>query len=519
MLCKPSVKFSISTFVIVTIAAFYFYLTWHTEYVDFLSDSAIYLLMASYFDGGTAIPAQVFDVVLNDYHLPPTFPIVLWLFGGGAEHPFTSHIINTACVIAAFASYATWLNSQHCNWSTSIGLTCAFAVLPVSLFFANLIVSEYLYITLIFLSLVALEKSSPSNRLILVSAVCIGITITVRSIGISLLPVLLVTSLTHTKRQFWLSLIIAVSIPALWGMYKLQFAASNYVSSFFESHGDELIASVITYAKVNLHVLGLSWVKSFDHYLGTSSYLICAAVAVLVVIGWASRLMLRKPDAIYTIVYLCIIIPWPHPDHMQRFLLPLMPFLLLYGLQGGKLILDKIDKSDRNKFVLPCYLALVAVLVLPTDSRLVSRLFTPLPTELANFSRSHAWLFSVDTDAALKNIQFSHGIYRSIKNTSVIPSSECIWSIDAGRHMLLSKRVSYDTPRPALSKQAFELTSRKCKYFFAMRAVPHPNHSRYTSLYPIERVKQRVKIVQQYKNDRFGTISLLLKTDEEQSSS
>ena len=204
---------------------------------------------------------------------------------------------------------------------------------------------------------------------------------------------------------------------------------------------------------------------------------------------------------------------------MQRFLLPLMPFLLFYGFEGCKLLVVKIHPKTHTKYVLTSYLAVIAVLVLHADLRLASRLATPLPVELSNFSRSQAWLFSVDPNAALREIQFSKRIHQSIKNTSVIPSSECIWSIDGARHMLLSKRVSYDTPHPGLSERTFKQESRKCNYFFATRAVPRPNHSRYTPLYPMERVKHYVKVLQRYRSDRFGTISLLLKTDEEQSNS
>ena len=513
---KPTVQFIVSTLVIVAIATFYFYLTWHTEYVDFLSDSAIYLLMASYFGNSETIPAQVFDVVLNNYHLPPLFPVVLWLFGGGAEHPTASHIISTVTVVTAIVCYSAWLESEGTKWKDNIALTGAFAVLPVSLFFANFIVSEYLYITLVFLSLMTIEKSSPDNRLILLSAVCIGITITVRSIGICLLPVLLMALPKHTRKQIFFSVVIVIMIPASWHVYKLQFNASNYISSFFVSHGDQLVTSVVTYAKVNLHVLGLSWVKSFDHYLGALSYLVCSVIAVLGAIGWGRRLWQRKPEAIYVVFYLFVIVPWPHPHHMHRFLLPLMPFLLFYGLEGSKFLLEKAGKGNYKKYALPCYLSVIAVLVLPTDLKLINRLFTPLPPELVNFSRSQAWLFSVDQQAALTNMQISRSIHQSIEKTSAVPPSECIWSIDARRHMLLSKRVSYDTPSPALSERAFEQASQKCNYYFAMSAVPYPNNSRYTSLYPIERVKQHVKIVQQYKSDKFGIISLLLKADEEQ---
>ncbi|MDJ0958652.1 MAG: glycosyltransferase 87 family protein [Arenicellales bacterium] len=516
---RPTIRTVIGALVVSVIAAFYFYLTWHTEYVDFLSDSAIYLLMASYFGNSEAIPAQVFDVVLNDYHLPPMFPIVLWLFGGGAEYPTASYIINTVTVVAAIVCYLAWLESEGVKWNVTVALTCTFAVLPVSLFFANFIVSEYLYIALVFLSLITIQKSSSDSRLILLAAICIGITIMVRSIGICLLPVLLMALPKHTKKKAFLSMCIVVIIPALWHVYKLQFDASNYISSFFESHGDHLITSVVTYAKINLHVLGLSWIKSFDHYLGAPSYFMASTIAFVVAIGWGRRLLQRKPEAIYIVFYLFVIVPWPHPHHMQRFLLPLMPFFLFYGLEGSKFLLGKAGKGNYKKFALPCYLAAIAVLVLPTDLRLIGRLFTPLPAELANFSRSQAWLFSFDQRAAFKNIQISRSIHQSIANTSAVPPSECIWSIDAKRHMLLSKRVSYDTPSPALNKREFEQASKKCNYYFAMRAVPYPNNSHYTSLYPIERVKQQVKIVQQNKSNKFGIISLLLKADGEQGKS
>ena len=265
--------------------------------------------------------------------------------------------------------------------------------------------------------------------------------------------------------------------------------------------------------------LGVVRIDGRDHYLGAHAYVIGSVIALLVAIGWALRLVHRKPDAIYAVTYLLIIIPWPHPDHTQRFLLPLMPFLLFYGLEGSKLLLRKANIVEYKKYALPCYLVVIAMLVLPTDLRLVSRLFTPLPPELIDFSRSQVWLFSIDQHAAVKKMQISKSIYRSIENTSAVPKSECIWSIDARRHMLLSKRVSYDTPSPALTEQAFETASSRCNYYFAVRAVPYPNHSRYTSLYPIERVKKRVKIVQQYKSDRFGTISLLLKTNPQPHSS
>ena len=492
------------------IAFLYMYLTWHNGFADLLSDSAIYLLMASVLDSGQQIPRQVFDIVMSDYHFPPLFPLTLWLFGGGAEYPLASHLINTALVVAGFVSFFAWLRVLETDWYRALVLVCIFAILPSVAFFANYIVSEFLYLSLALLGFAALERSRGSAGLLYASALLFGLAIATRTIGIALLPALALVAFRAQRKHFIFVLAVAVCPYLLWSVYKTSYESSNYVSSFFLSHKGDFTTSLAVYARVNVQVLGLSWIKSFDHFISDYSTIPAAILGLLVFVGWLLRIARLKADAIYVLFYILILVPWPHPDHIHRFLLPLLPMLLYYGLTASATMAGRIGNGAPVLLLQSAYFALLLALTIPTNVNLVQRLTSPVPAHLSDFGRSHFWLFSRDPGAAIQRMEFLHSLHVSIAESSSIPSDACVWSIDPARHMLLSKRVSYGTPSPALDAAAFTQASGKCQYFFTMRVVPRPNQTGVTPLYPIERIENDTEVVQEFAHEKFGVISMLL---------
>ncbi|MFC1680179.1 hypothetical protein ACFL1S_00070 [Pseudomonadota bacterium] len=499
--------------VLTAVCCSYVYLTWHSEFVDLLSDSAIYLLMASSLDSGQQISESVRHVVLSDYHFPPIFPFVLWIFGGGAAYPFASHFINTSLLVTSLVFFFVWLRIQGVELTLALVLSVLVASLPVTIYFANFIVSEYLFMSFAFMALIALERSDSTQRRIYWAALFIGFAISTRFIGVALLPALAFFTFRTRPRHFVAVLAVAVCLPLLWSLYKTSFGSSNYVSSFFLSHKSDFFTSVLVYAWVNLQVLGLSWIKSFDHYISDYSTLPAIVLGLMALAGWVHRIARGRTDSIYVFFYFLILLPWPHPDHIHRFLLPVLPIMLFYTTVSARLVADRLESPSGRALIVYGILAISFAVTLPTNVLLIKRLATSLPEHLEDFGRSQFWLFARDPKDARQRMDFMHSLNRSMTLADFVPINACLWSIDPARQMLTSRRASYATPLPELDDASFDRATERCRYFFVMSAIPAPNHSNITAFYPAERIVRTSRVIKQFEHEKFGVVSALLKRE------
>jgi hypothetical protein len=92
-------------------------------------------------------------------------------------------------------------------------------------------------------------------------------------------------------------------------------------------------------------------------------------ILALTLIGFVDELKRRMGlTHFYVILFVGTLLVWPHVWATDRFILPLLPFLLMYFLKGGRLLLRKVPPVARRRVGL----ALVVVMTL-TNLRLVAK--------------------------------------------------------------------------------------------------------------------------------------------------
>lgn len=500
---------ALNTLLVVLVGTFLIAFSWHRDYSDLLSDSGIYLLLASKFSPTQTIPDSLYTLIMTEYHLPPGFPLALGLFGAGAHHPTISHAINALFLAAGVAVYAVWVRSNGLPTALAYALAILFMLLPATLFFSLEILSEHLYLPLSLLSLLLMQRSSDGYRPY-AAALLVGMAILTRSIGIALLPALMMSVYRGGKGLSLKVFVAALLLPLVWFLYKSQYSTGNYAHSFLQGlHGHDLVPYLWQRSMINLQLLWYGWVKSLDLIGLSYAVLISAGILSVASLGWLQRLQRLRPDAVYFGCYFCIILVWPHGSHMQRFLFPVLPLLLFYAAKCSYDFAIRYKSTNVPRLIPWAVLATVLIIALPTHARALSRTLSPLPDHVGAFGRSQQWLFAANKTNVINQSAFLSRLYAAIKQSGSIAVQDCIWSIDPPRHMLLSLRASYETSPPGLGQDEFQERLRKCRYVFAMNVRPRPNPHGYTAMYPSDRLPPAYTPLQTMTDSDQRTVSVL----------
>lgn len=251
------------------------------------------------------------------------------------------------------------------------------------------VASEMLYILLSVLALICLncyEKEPKISRYLFFSALLIIGCILTRSIGIFLLPAIFISWVI--KREFLkiallFSLVIILISP--WVILTKRTGAggtSRYVTDMWvqyvntdkstEASPTKAIfnklkenTSLITTKEIPRIIFSIS-ASSFvlDNYFGNLFSLpIRLLITLLVLVPICLQLWPNmRVSTLYLIFYLGLLLIWPWEP--SRFLIPLIPFLLLYFFTGLELLSKKIiDKTSSNISILPKIISTVIILL------------------------------------------------------------------------------------------------------------------------------------------------------------
>ena len=483
--------------------------SWHVGFSNLLSDSGIYLLLASKFSPGQSIPDPLYELIMTEYHLPPGYSIALALFGAGAHHATLAHAVNALFLTAGIIAYLIWVKSNGLPNIFAYALTILFMLLPATLYYSLEILSEHLYLPLSLLGLLFMQRIPDAPRPY-IAAILVGLAILTRSIGVALLPALILSTYRFDPRMTLKVLAVALVFPCMWFLYRSQYAVDGYIYSFLQTQqGHDLLSYLWQRSATNLHVIWLAWNRSLDLVGLNHSALVGTVVLFVATAEWFRRLWRLCPDAVYVGCYLCIILVWPHGSHIQRFLFPLLPLFLFYAVMPGYDLAARYKTIGALKLV-PCAIAVAVLLVaLPTHARILSRTLSPPPEQMGAFSRSQQWLFAEDQPKAISRSIFLNRLHSAIRQSGSIAEQDCIWSIDPPRHMLLSLRVSLGVPPPDLDQDEFQARLRKCRYVFVMNVKPHPNPHGFTAMYPLARLTSASVPVQTTMNSDNRIVSVL----------
>lgn len=339
-------------------------------------DNAGYMILGEALGGGQGY---------RDLHLPgtplhttypPFYPAVLAVLGwlGGVQlFKVASLALTTAAVGLTGVLAGRWLGGK-----SAVLLAGLVALNPVLLDYGHWVLSEALFVALVLGCLVALEgiavgdgsheEVRPGWRLFVLGLAAAAAAFLTRTAG---LPLLLAVALWPALERWPRRLAGAVLVAALtaggWAFYQ-QLAAPGeagylgqllLVDPYAPEAGRTGAAGLLVRGMENLWqyvstvLPGSLGLDASGRGAGPASLVTGVLVTALALAGWVGRARNRLgPSELFVFLYVGLIAVWPSVWTDRRFLLPVLPLLLLYaalgaGRLGGRLA-DATDGRARG---------------------------------------------------------------------------------------------------------------------------------------------------------------------------
>jgi hypothetical protein len=173
-----------------------------------------------------------------------------------------------------------------------------------------------------------------------------------RSIGIVVIPSLMLYDVLRARRLTWLPVVATATFVAGFLLQRVMLGGSNYGDLFVIDAGS-MLSNLTRYAKAPVDLVE-------NGYSSLVRNLLFGAVSLLALIGYLWRLRRRLTILeIFVPAYVLILIIWPYHQGL-RYLIPVLPLYLFYALVGIEQ-LPAFGKTDMRRAVFGVVIAAVAV--------------------------------------------------------------------------------------------------------------------------------------------------------------
>lgn len=320
---------------------------------------ALLLWEPTLFEGGDNATYMILGEALRtgegyrDLHLPgeplhakypPVYPAVLAVLGwfGGLQLFKFASLAFTAGAVALTAR----MGGRIAGPVAALAAAGLLAVNPVLLEYAHWVLSEAPFLFLVLLALTLLPSEDARAHAAGVAAAAVAFL--TRTAG---LPLLLAATLIPTLERRWKRAGLAggASLAAAGGWAVWQRAADpaqpSYLRELVLRNPYDPAAGTVGPADLIARAAGNAWeyvgtvfpgslsgAPAVPGGVGSGMALLGIAVAALALTGWTLRATQRLGEAeAFALLYAGLIVLWPEVWTDRRFLLPLLPLLLLYG--------------------------------------------------------------------------------------------------------------------------------------------------------------------------------------------
>jgi hypothetical protein len=490
---------------------FFSWLSVRQGYIGNISDSVFYLTVADYFSPYWTAPYGLGASLFHDFSFPPLYPLILAALGGGSEHPVASYIATSFMMASALAAVYVWLRTEQLSLAESLSITVVYALLPATLLAAMAIQSEPLYVACTFAGFALWSQRGTSTAMRPLAAICIGGSALARTVGVSAIAALLINwYLDEDERVHWYVPVLAIAPYLTWVIVKYVngMQPSYFDSVVLESARATLVNSVSQFT-INVPAMWSATVRSFDLAGSLHATVAVTVCALFFAFGFAVRLRRLRVDALYVAFYLAIIVLWPYPGHMRRFLQVLMPMFLLYGFLGIRYTIIYLAPALRRT-VERAYVAILVIVLSPSALVMVQQIAQAEGEDAENFVRSPQWYMY---DTPLRATTVMERVMQVIDGMRGIderlPANACVSSAAYAYIPLYGRRQSRRLAGISTDDDRFFAQLRDCPYVFMMAATQWPEMD-YPAMYPYERIKDQLEVVEVSLWDRTATTGTVL---------
>jgi hypothetical protein len=480
--------------VLVALSVFFYSITYGDKVVGYLSDDAIYLLMAEIFSPWRHSTNLLLEFLRTDNHFPPLYPVMLGLFGAGPHAPALASAVSTAFLIIAIAVYGIWIYMETGRRLLAVTLPILFSLLPGTVIFTQGLWSEFLFMCFFYgaLALAADKRLTGSHWLAI--SLFIALTALTRAVGISFIAAYCLFLVLKRPRYYLLYMLVAV-LPFLYWVFFINIKATDHgyfgilLNSF--TSGQVHAAGLFHNILVKLAIIYDGWLWQFLIYdihggVGIFANLVLAVLLVIVAVGFGYRLINRQFDALCLLFYGIIVLLWPFDDlnFVSRFVFPVTPLMLFYMFYAAGLL------ESKKWYGKAATAALWGGIIISTwmpATFVLSRAYAATPPGLTPYKHDRAWFYAKDLDAAIASAKGSRDIFHALnKVATMVPENECIFSFHTALVMLYTNRVSGVYPPPSASMAQFDYGTRGCSYMVALPLTSINND--FPEYYPLQRI-------------------------------
>lgn len=360
----------IAALVIATVAAIGYVFSVSDHIAGFSDDSATYLIMANNLSPYSE-PSDTFARSFNYHYLPAGFPMVIGVLG--IENSLrTVHMLVLAELVIALVIFAAYCRTQV-DRRYYLAPLLIFACLPSTWVELLKLMSENQYLMLTVLALMMMNNAlARRNNILLYFALglLLGFTALTRSIGVAMiLTGILFAYLSNDSTKDRIVKICAVTIGsilplAIWRLIQPDIEHSYILDAIARLGSEGIFSQLAASLGANIKGIHAAWVANIILHPDSASILrvwLVNSCILFVIAGMAVRI--NKSDVHYTILYLAVLLIWPYPGEMTRFLYPLMPLLCMYLVVG---IYTAVGLLDLRNLTWP--IVTLAILILPAPS-------------------------------------------------------------------------------------------------------------------------------------------------------
>jgi len=483
-------------------------LSWNHVSAGFLSDDAVYLLMADGFSPFSHADPRLSAYVMRETLFPPLYPLLLALLGAGSESLLWAHLVTTTTLVLSLSIYAVWVNSELQDRGAAIGLATIFALAPGTLLQNMELLSEFPYLMLTLVALWLAERPQSKGRSHTVVALCVGLATVTRTAGLSLLVAFGIWLLRRRIPDRAKLVAVALMPSSIWFCYKKWVLISKggystfwsslweksqstqgFVASFLEHQGKGLWDAL-------LNIMDLRPTHLTQVMLGVT---LLAAVPT-----WIRRLWLWRLDAWYLLVGGAMILLYPFPGFFSRLFLPWVPIVLFYAYLGVLGITARWSEIRGRPAFAYVYLAGLFLTLVPTLGFISHRFAEPIDPELASWKHTRYWFRFQDMTKIREDVRFRQDLIRATQGVAPqVPEGECVFGVYTAISMLYGHRIFLQPPSPAVTDSEFERLGQACNYFWLVAAPGTVGERRVEAFYPKERLSpDRIEMVESWKGAR-----------------
>lgn len=479
----------------------YAWLARRSEFLGNLADGAVYLVMADVLSPWSAYESPLGISVFQDFSFPPMYAAALALFGASSQDLPTSYLINAAFGLSMVLATHAWFSCVCVSRWHALVLTLSFASLSTSFFAVMSLHSETLYIALTMLALTLLDKSrSRSAATEMLAAGCIGLSSIVRTVGVSLLAAALLRLILQARalklRQRVVGAMLLLLPLLLWLLtrYVTQ-AQSSYLDVYAASAPGAQLEVLLNTIAANLSATPQALGRNFSPLAANIPLWLVLPVLGIGLMGWLLRLRSGALDAWYFPGYLAVVLVWPFPDHLPRFLGVMMPLLMAYcygGIEG--IATRSVTPVVRSKLLMLASLALL-VTSAAHSGIIVRAIHAAQSSAHESLVRTPQWYLESNQTRAVKSLTYTQRIFAAMQGIHELPLNACISSVEPAHLALFGQRRSKGIEVAPGDLHALKQHLAECPYVF-MAALSQWPPTGYPPMYPYQLIEDDIEVLQ-----------------------